>query len=215
MSDKVVNQVLNKIDDLLEQGFRISVVNKDTFYLYSTDDKLVGSLMLYKDGKGKPEYSVMLDGLPGAKVFSQSNDVYKRLYNYVNRKYNFESSLAIDHTQFTAQDMKKMWVDMQASKSADKEQKFLETFIHTLIARRCPVDYFQRVFYCFERPNKKNRFNEQFRVLNVVDKLVEYKTARTNQWFLTGDKCPGRFLPMDIESRQIFDKVKSVLQNQQ
>lgn len=217
MSDKVISQVSNRIDSLLNQGLRISVANKDTFYLYSTDKKLIGSLMLYKDDKRKPEYSIMLDGLRGTKVFSQSNDVYKKLYNYVNRKYNFESSLDIDKTPFDVQDMEKMWHDMHASKSADKEQKFLETFIHTLIARRCPVDYFQRVFYCFEKPEKSNtkkRFDKRFKVLNVEDKLVEYKTPRTNQWFMTGDKCPGHFIPMDSEARKIFDKVKSALQNQ-
>ena len=93
---EVVKQVSKKVDSLLKAGLRISVANKDTFYLYSTNKELIGSLMLYKDGKNKPEYKILLDGVSGVKIFNRSNDICKHLYNYVNRKYNFDISFFIN-----------------------------------------------------------------------------------------------------------------------
>ena len=121
---EAVSSVSNRIDDLLQQGFRISVVNKNTFYLYSTNKELLGSLMLYKDGKNKPEYDVMLDGLSGVKHFSQSDEFYEKLYLYVNKKYNFDTSFAdIDKTPFTMDDMRKMWIQRKRSLERSAQNK--------------------------------------------------------------------------------------------
>ncbi len=219
MSDnkKIITNVSNGINHLLDKGLKISVANKDTFYLYSTDKKLLATLVLFKDGGKKPEHSIFLDGVSGVKTFNLSEDVYKRFYNYVNRKYNHDSLLGqdVDKTQFTFSDMTKLWKDMGAGKSVVKEEKFLEALIHGLIARRCPINYIQRVFFCFEKPDAKQHFDRQFTVLNTENKLVEYKTPRGKQWFFTGKKnSSGKFMPMDEDGIQLFNAVKIALQKQ-
>lgn len=217
MSDK--QQLANartEVDSLIQSGAKISLANKDTFYLYSTDKKLLATIDLYKDGKSEPEYTILVNGLPETRKFHKSNKEYKNLYNYINRIYNFDSMLGqnIDKTPFTLIDAQKMWNKARAHKSIEQEQKFLNELVHNLIQRKCPIDLIQRVFYCFEVPRKKSVFPKNFTMLNIPYKLVEYRTSRNNLWFYTGQNSTGRFIEMDNESQQLFDVVKIALKKQ-
>lgn len=214
MSDN--KQVVNEINTLLQGNSKISLTNQNTFYLYSTDKKLLVTIEYFWDEKSGPKYTIFVDGLPNSKKFYKSNDEYKKLYNYVNRIYNFESMLdqKIDKTPFVLSDAQEMWDYAHGSKSIEKEQEFLNDLIHSLVKRKCPIDVIQRAIYCFGMTGLKNGFPKEFNVLNATNKLVEYKTPRKNIWFYTGQNSNGIFIPMDAQSRQIFDKVKIALQKQ-
>lgn len=214
MSDN--KKIANEIKSLLENGSKISLTNQDTFYLYSTNRDLLATIDCFRNEKSGHKYTIFVNGLPTSRKFYKSNDEYKKLYNYVNRVYNFESSLGqkIDKTPFVLSDVQAMWAYAHASKSIEKEQEFLNDLIHSLIQKKCPIDFIQRTIYCFRIPDLKNSFPKEFWVLNASNKLVEYKTSHRNIWFYTGPNVNSKFIPMDDEARKIFDKVKSALQNQ-
>ena len=217
MSDKqqLVN-ARNEINSLIKSDYRISLANKDTFYLYSTDRNLLATIDYFYDGKSKPKYTVFVNGLPNCRKFDKSNETCHKLYNKVNAVYNYDSMLwqKIDNTPFTMLHVQDMWNYARNSKSIEKEQDFLRDLISELIARKCPIDLIQRTIYCFAESGVTHGFPEGFTVLNSLYKLVEYKTPRKNIWFYTGENSTGRFVPMDNESRGLFNDVKIALQNQ-
>lgn len=206
----------NEINSLFESGAKISVANKDTFYLYSTDKTLLATIDLFQYGESKPKYTIFIDGLPTSRKFDKSNDECKRLYNYVNRIYNFDSMLGqdINKRPFVLSDMQEMWMSARKSKSIEKEQDFLNDLIEALIKRKCPIDFIQRTIYCFTKSGVKQGFPEEFMVLNSLYKLVEYQTPRKNVWFYTGKNSTGNFVQMDKESRELFSAVKIALKKQ-
>lgn len=218
MSDK--QQLANartEVDSLIQSGAKISLANKDTFYLYSTDKTLLATIDLFQYEQSKPKYTIFIDGLPTTRKFDKSNDECKRLYNYVNRIYNFDSMLNqdINKRPFVLSDMQEMWKSARKSKSIEKEQGFLNDLITALIQRKCPIEFIQRTIYCFAKSGVKHNFPEEFTVLNSLYKLVEYKTMRDNIWFYTGKtNSTGNFVPMDKDARQMFEGVKIALKKQ-
>ena len=206
----------NEINALVQGGAKISVANKDTFYLYSTDKTLLATIDLFQYGQSKPKYTIFIDGLPTTRKFDKSNDECKRLYNYVNRIYNFDSMLDqdINKRPFVLSDMQEMWKSACKSKSIEKEQGFLNDLVIALIQRKCPIRFIHRTIYCFEK-GVKHDFPKEFTVLNSLYKLVEYKTLRDNVWFYTGTtNSTGAFVPMDKDARKMFEGVKIALKNQ-
>ena len=111
----------NEINALVQGGAKISVANKDSFYLYSTDKTLLATIDLFQYGQSKPKYTIFIDGLPTTRKFDKSNDECKRLYNYVNRTYNFDSMLGqdINKRHFVLSDMQEMWKNARKSKGTN------------------------------------------------------------------------------------------------
>ena len=80
MSDK--QQLANartEVDSLIQSGAKISLANKDTFYLYSTDKTLLATIDLFQYEQSKPKYTIFIDGLPTTRKFDKSNDECKRI----------------------------------------------------------------------------------------------------------------------------------------
>lgn len=216
MSDKQkLADAKSEINALIERGTKISLVNKDTFYLYSNDKVLLATIDLFQDGKSEPKYTIFINGLPTVRKFDKSNNECKNLYDYIDNVYNVDSMLGehIDKRPFGLSDVQEMWQNARKSKSIEKEQEFLNDLINALIQRKCPIGFIQRAIYCF-KAGIKHSFPKDFTVLNTPYKLVEYKTQNNNIWFYTGQNSTGRFIPMDDGARKMFDTVKNALQNQ-
>ena len=215
---KTTRSVADVVDGMLTNGYKLSLGYNNSYYLYSYDKVPVFIASGYYNGKNEcVESTLQTLNIPGIAGIHLDEDFSYYMYSkilYASNKIRFD---AVNEKSLFSNLVKE-----SKNKKYNKinKQDVIEHMVSYLIDEPrspiCPVDVIKRNLYFFDKPETKVQDCKGVSdVMKHNSRLVEYKTNRGNYWFFVGEKkSTGKFLPMDSESRQIFNAVKIALKNQ-
>lgn len=209
--------VADVVDNMLDKGYRLSLVYNNSYHLYTYDKVPVFISSGYSDATGEHTESAL-------QVLNIPNLAGVHLDEEFCEHIRFQIVQACKKISLDSINEKSLFANVIKESQNKKYNKInkediVEHLVYYMInglkSPICPIDVIKRNFYFFDKPGAKpENYPYAFNAMNHDSKLVEYKTDRGNYWFFTGEKSTGKFMPMDAESQQIFNAVKIALQKQ-
>lgn len=212
---KVIKQ---EIDNLIQQGLKISGEYVKTYRLYCSDKKLLMSVEKRQrcfEGANYTArlYNVDFDDEISLKPDWKMKNLYSSIKPFFNERYSLKPIVHIDFTVKEAKQEVASYLGCKDSK-ASVVYRLLMDLVYNLKKAKCPAEVVEQVIFYFDKPNSKHEFKGDFETLNHDNKLVEYKTQLKDTWFFAGENFSHSFTPIDEESEEIFDMVRNALKNQ-
>ena len=209
--------IVNFVDGMLSQGANLSVGFSKTYYIYSADRKALLSLTATKNEYGGTFYSMSCVDKNNRVVTIPKVYWHKRFFKYFDSRYSLKSLVSL-HNQGKSPTIENTeFINQYKSNILSYDKGVLCDVINNMVGGDsnggfCSIDLIQRKFYFFDAERKTYLFDPN--MLNHEHTLFEYETPRKQVWGFSGKKYGRSFLPFNTEAKQMFDNVKSALQNQ-